>query len=59
MEIPGTRKRFEKEGAFNENNELVHDKRTIAFAMPKGEFSSDTEEEQAPELKKRRMRQRQ
>lgn len=34
---------FTNEGAFNENKEFVYDKRTIAYAMPKGEFSSDSE----------------
>ena len=32
------------EGAFNKQKEFVFDKRTIAFPMPKGEFSSDSED---------------
>tara|TARA_B110000285_G_C15023709_1_gene562995 strand:+ start:59 stop:247 length:189 start_codon:yes stop_codon:yes gene_type:complete len=56
MEYPANGKRIEKEGGFNENNELVFDKKVIAFAMPKGEFSSNSSDESID--KKKRIRQR-
>ena len=56
MDYPAKGKRFGKEGGFNENNELVLDKKVVAYAMPKGEFSSNSSDESID--KKKRIRQR-